>query len=175
MTRKLLGLFVGVPDEMLRSIGLIAVLSARLDFIRIQLLEAADQVPLTASANWPRHEVRKALVSAFSDPLFTPLYQQVSTWLEEGDPLFAYRDELMHSVGGYEVRGNGAARFIREHPRTPGVTQPQKTADELDTVVMALADATHEGVGLHLDTILLVEHGPEEAREIRQATRGPSR
>jgi hypothetical protein len=46
-TRKLIHMFVGVPDEMLRSIGMIAVLSARLDFIRIQLLEEADQVPLT--------------------------------------------------------------------------------------------------------------------------------
>jgi hypothetical protein len=45
--RKLIHMFVGVPDEMLRSIGMIAVLSARLDFIRIQLLEEADQVPLT--------------------------------------------------------------------------------------------------------------------------------
>ena len=139
-TRKLIHMFVGVPDEMLRIIGMIAVLSARLDFIRIQLLEEADQVPLTTSAYWDRQKVRDALELAFSEPPFAPIYQQVSTWLETGDSLFGFRDDLMHSVGGYEVRGDGAARFVREQPRTPRVKQPQKTAVKLDPVVMALAE-----------------------------------
>ena len=38
-TRRLLSLFVGVPDEMLRSIGLIVVLSSRLDHARMQTLK----------------------------------------------------------------------------------------------------------------------------------------
>lgn len=38
-TRRLLSLFVGVPDEMLRSIGLIVVLSSRLDHVRMQTLK----------------------------------------------------------------------------------------------------------------------------------------
>lgn len=50
----LLSLFVGVPEEMLRSIGLIVVLSSQLDHIRMQILEEADQVPVTTSADWPR-------------------------------------------------------------------------------------------------------------------------
>ena len=36
MARRLLSLFVGVPEEMLRSIGLIVVLSSQLDHIRMQ-------------------------------------------------------------------------------------------------------------------------------------------
>lgn len=34
---------MGVPDEMLRSIGLIVVLSAQLELKRVEVLEAADQ------------------------------------------------------------------------------------------------------------------------------------
>jgi hypothetical protein len=53
-TPKLLHLFVGVPDEMLRSIGLVVVMSSQLDFGRLRLLEAADQIPVTTSARWSR-------------------------------------------------------------------------------------------------------------------------
>jgi len=58
-TRKLIHMFVGVPDEILRSIGLIVVLSAQLDFKRMQLLEAADQIPVTTSADWPRRRAQR--------------------------------------------------------------------------------------------------------------------
>jgi hypothetical protein len=160
-TRKLIHMFVGVPDEMLRSIGLIVVLSAPLDFKRMQLFEAADQIPVTTSADWPRRRVTENLLSAFSAPLFARQQQQVATWLQEGDSLFDFRDDLVHSVGAYEVRGNGVSRFIREHPRNSRVKQRQVIAEELDTVVMRLHDVTFEGVGLLLDTIFLIEHGPE--------------
>ncbi|HEY6686744.1 MAG TPA: hypothetical protein VI094_11125 [Propionibacteriaceae bacterium] len=66
-----------------------------------------------------------------------------------GDSLFEFRDDLVHSVGGHEVRGNGSARFIREHPRSSGVKQ-QMTADELDTVVLRLSDVTDEDVRIHM-------------------------
>jgi len=39
--------------------------------------------------------------------------------------------------------------------------QQQVTGDELETVVMRLHDVTDEGVRLLIDTIFLVEHGPE--------------
>ena len=168
-TRKLIGTFVGVPDEMLRSIGLIAVLSAQLDFKRMELLEAADQIPMTTSADLPRRRVTEKLLSAFSDPLFARLQQQVSIWLQEGDSLFDFRDDLVHSIGVYEVRGNGVARFIREHPRNSRVTPQQVTGDEMDTVVMRLHDVTFEGARLLMDTIFLIEHGPEAyANHVRQ-------
>jgi hypothetical protein len=47
--RRLIGLFVGVPDEML-PIGLIVVICSRLDLLRMQLLEVADLVSVTKSA-----------------------------------------------------------------------------------------------------------------------------
>jgi hypothetical protein len=45
---------------------------------------------------------------------------------------------------------------------SPGFSiKPQVTAEELDAVVIRLSDATDEGVRLRLDTIVLVEGGPE--------------
>jgi hypothetical protein len=72
VARRLLSLFVGVPEEMLRSIGLIVVLSSQLDHIRMQILEEADQVPVTTSADWPRRRLTQALISAYVEPLFEP-------------------------------------------------------------------------------------------------------
>jgi hypothetical protein len=160
VARRLLSLFVGVPEEMLRSIGLIVVLSSQLDHVRMQILEEADQVPVTTSADWSRRRLTEALISAYAEPLFEPLRQQLATWLEEGESLFDFRDDLVHSVGAYETRGDGSQRFIKEHPRSSGI-KLQVTAEELDALVMRLSDATHEGVRLRLDTIVLVDGGPK--------------
>jgi hypothetical protein len=79
-------------------------------------------------------------------------------WLAEGESLFNFRDELVHSTGGYQVRGDGTARFVRERPRESG-THLQRTAEELDEIVDRLTDGTSDGHLLWMDATALVEHG----------------
>jgi hypothetical protein len=54
---------------------------------------------VTTSADWPRRRLTGALISAFAEPLFEPLRQQFATWLDEGESLCDFRDDLVHSVG----------------------------------------------------------------------------
>ena len=157
--RQLIGLFVGVPDEMLRAVGLIVVLCSRLDLLRMQLLEVGDLVSVTKSAQQRRWQVTKALEDAFAAAPFDQMQSRVSPWLQESNALFDFRDELVHSTGGYQVRGDGSSRFVREHPRVSKV-QKQFTAEVLDSVVLRLVDASHDGAILRMDAMLLNDHGP---------------
>jgi len=153
-------LFVGVPDELLPDLGRVVALSSQLEFRRLKLLEASstEAIPVTTSASWRRERVRDALLEALSHSLFEDLRTVVTVWLEDGDALLVRRDQLVHSIGGQEIRG-ASSRFVTEHPRMAGVTRPQITAEALDTLVWQLAEANDTGVRLYLDTTLVANHG----------------
>jgi hypothetical protein len=86
----------------------------------MQLLEAADQVPVTDGARQPRRRVTQSLRETYTASFFAPLQTRAAAWLKDSDSLFDFRDNLVHSVGGWKVHGNGDTRFVREHPRVTG-------------------------------------------------------
>ena len=157
--RKILGLFVGVPDEMLRSIGTIVVLAAQVDLQRMNLLEAATSVAVVTSANYPRDRLTRAIRDAFSAAPLDRLWRKVDAWLREADNLFDIRDELAHSVGGFETRGDGVQRYVMQRPKT-GRTRLQFTAERLNEFTMRLLDANSSGLDLYFETGILVNQGP---------------
>lgn len=156
--RKLIGLFVGVPDDMLRSIGLIVVMAAGLDDQRMMLLEVAASVPAATSAKYQRKQLTQELKTAFSAAPLDQLADRVTAWLDEVNSLFDIRDKISHSTAYYETRGDGTTGFYAHHPSS-GQTRLQFTADKLDEFILRFSDASCEGTRLQLDAGLLVNEG----------------
>jgi hypothetical protein len=156
--RQLIGIFVGVPDEMLRTIGMIVVMTAQLGATRMKLLEVTRSIPVADSARMKHKEVTKAIRQAFDSAPLSPMKDRVDEWLSDAESLFQLRNTIVHSTGGFETRGDGAQRFVREHPRDGG-TKPQLTSIELDDVVLRLSDATGDGFRLSMDAGVLVGQG----------------
>ena len=157
---RTVGSFVGVPDDMLRSIGIVIVLAAQTDLRRMQLHEAATRVPVTTSAGWPRGKLTNALDEAFSQPPFDRMQVTVSHWFNDISQLFDIRDDLAHSVGGFESRGDGRQRFVLYEPKT-GKTRRQFTAAKLAEIVERMHDAHFVGARLYFEAISLANGGVE--------------
>jgi hypothetical protein len=157
---KMLHMFVGVPDEMLLDIGRLVVLGAQLDPHKMKLFEVASSVPVTESAKRPRKQLNKDLKAAFSVAPFDRLKIRLEAWLEDVANLLDRRDEIAHSVGGYEVRGDGTARSTRLHPKQEE-SQTQFDASTLNEWVMRMSDAQYTGVGLLIESMVLKEGGVE--------------
>jgi hypothetical protein len=157
---QLLGAFVGVPDQMLRSIGLIVVVAAKLDHQRMELLEQAAGVPVPTSSKYWRSQLTDAIRASFANPPFDRLQDRVHAWLADADNLFDIRDTVSHSTGYYVVRGDGSSGFYSHRPST-GNTRPQFTAGKLEEFVLRFVDALHEGAGLTMEAGIINEGGLE--------------
>lgn len=158
--KKLIGAFIGVPDEMLYDIGRVVVLGAQLDYRRMLLLEAVKQVPAATSARFSRKDLTKQIAAAFGNPPFDRLQNDVARWLHEVSNLLGIRDELAHSVGGYETRGDGKARYVKLHPKQPK-PELQFTPPKLSEFVSLMLDANGAGVELEIQAQILRERGSE--------------
>jgi hypothetical protein len=145
---------------MLLDIGRLVVLGAQLDLHKMKLFEVASSVPVTESAKRPRRQLNKDMKAAFSVAPFDRLKIRLETWLEDVANLLDRRDEIAHSVGGYEVRGDGTARYTRLHPKQEE-SQTQFDASTLSEWVMRMSDANHSGVDLLIESIILKEGGVE--------------
>ena len=156
---QLIGAFYGVPDEMLKQIGIVVVLSARLDLTRMKILEAATSVPVRVSSTYRRPDLKKALKDAFANAPLDRLQDRMNAWHGQVDQLFNFRDNLVHSGGAYETRGDGTSRYVREHAREGERTQFSQS--KLEAIIERLSDAESDGVGLHIETSVLVSQGPE--------------
>jgi hypothetical protein len=155
--RRLISIFVGVPDDMLLDIGRIIVLAAQLDHDRMQLLEAVH--PVTESAARRSGDITQDIKEAFSAQPFDRLLGRVLTWLQDVGNLLAVRDQLAHSVGGYEVRADGTTRYTRLHLKESEEAQVQFGASRLKDWVMQMADASDDGNRLVIESSLLKERG----------------
>jgi hypothetical protein len=84
-------MFVGVPDEMLRTIGLIVVLGAQLDLARMKLHGLVRSIPVTKSAATYRDKVTKEIRQAFGLAPLSPMNDRIAAWLDEAEALFRLR------------------------------------------------------------------------------------
>lgn len=157
---KLLHLFVGVPDDMLRSIGLIVVLAAQLDYLRMQLLQVANSTPIEESAKYSRDDLTKEIKKAFKTAPFDRMAARVGAWLRRANDLFDIRDRVCHSTGHYETRADGHSGFYAVHHKS-GQTRPQFTAARLDGFVRRLIDATGFGQGFLFEAGALASGGTD--------------
>jgi hypothetical protein len=129
--------FDGVPDDMLRTIGTIVVLAARLDFLRMRLWEVMTSVPVGTSAKLGRDDLTQEIRTVVGTAPFDVLADRTNAWLREADDLFHIRDNLSHSIGGFETRGDGRQRYVLHHLRS-GSVRTQYTAATLNRVVRRL-------------------------------------
>jgi hypothetical protein len=148
--RTVVGRFVGPPDETLKQIGMVIVMAARLDYLRMQILERTAGVLVEESANLSRRVLTKRLKDSVRSEPLNRLEAELHEWLREVNDLLDIRDWLAHSETYHQVWADGRRGHFMVRPRT-GQVRPAFTLEKLEQVVDRLDDAGHDGWRLMMD------------------------
>jgi hypothetical protein len=152
---------VGVPDEILRDIGLVMVMAAQLDHRRMTLLHKVADIPVEESAAYRRSsDLTKAIKEQFSvDPLML-MKPRVDAWLGEVTTAFEIRNRYAHSITYFEARGDGTSGSYIRHLRS-SEAQPVVDATALQADIERIHRAGSVGVRLELDAMVLRQGGAD--------------
>jgi len=145
--RTVLGRFIGVPDETLKQIGMVIVMTARLDHQRMQMLEATAGISVEEGSNLRREVLTKRLKDSVQGKPLDRLAPELNEWLQEVNDLLDIRDWLAHSEAYYQVWGDGRSGHFMKRPRK-GQARRAFTLEKLERVIDRLDDATSEGARL---------------------------
>jgi hypothetical protein len=136
--------------NLFKQIGMVIVMSARLDHLRMQMLEATADVSLEDASRLRRDDLTRQLKQAVQRKPLNRLEAQLNEWLREVTALLRIRDLLAHSDGYHQVWGDGRRGFFIMHPKT-GEVRPAFTSEELEQVIDRLDNAGRVGWRLRMD------------------------